>query len=219
MKAMTTPVFAKYVRNFGFGEVAGIELDKEMAGNISNLSTRSEVNFATATFGQGITVTPLQMAVAVSSLVNGGKLMKPYIVSQTIDSNNKTQTFTPKVIRQVISAKTSSLISAMMVSVVEAGHANSAKIAGYRVGGKTGTAQVPKKGGGYQDDSVVNGSFVGFAPYSDPKFVIFVDIIEPQYGKVGESTAAPVFSAVGKFILQYYNVPYDNPSDPALKKS
>ncbi|MFA6422128.1 MAG: penicillin-binding protein 2 [Candidatus Buchananbacteria bacterium] len=218
MRATTPKVFAQYVRNFGFGDYTGIELDKEMPGNVSNLNLKGEVNIATITFGQGITVTPLQMVTAVGALINGGKLMKPYVVSQIIKSDKKIENIEPKVVRQVISPKTSSLISAMMVSVAEGGHANSARIPGYRVGGKTGTAQVPQKGGGYQPDSVINGSFVGFAPYADPKFVIFVDILEPQYGKVGETVAAPVFSAVGKFILQYYNVPYDNPSDPALKK-
>ncbi len=143
--------------------------------------------------------------------------MQPYIVSQIIKDGKAVKTILPKIVRQVITPKTSSLISAMMVSVIE-NKTNNAKIPGYRIGGKTGTAQIPKKGGGYQDNSIINGSFIGFGPYSDPKFVIFVSIMEPEYGKTGEAVAAPVFSAVGKFILQYYNVPYDNPSDPLLKK-
>lgn len=218
MKAMGTQAFAKYVRAFGFGEYTGIELSKEAPGNVANLNTKSEINFATATFGQGITATPLQMVTAVSAIVNGGKLMKPYIVSQVVSSDKKVQNFSPKVVREVISPRSSSLVSAMLVSVVETGHANGAKIPGYRIGGKTGTAQVPKKGGGYQDDSVVNTSFVGFAPYKDPKFVMYVNIMEPQTLRTGEGSASPVFGAVGKFILQYYNVPYDNPGDPRLPR-
>jgi cell division protein FtsI/penicillin-binding protein 2 len=218
MKQASQKTFVSYVKNFGFGVKTGIELDKEMPGDISNLDKRGEINAATATFGQGITATPLQMTVAISAIANGGKLMKPYIISQIIKDKTDIQTTQPKVVKQVISLKTATVLSGMMVSVTENGHAKTAQIPGYHVAGKTGTAQVPKKGGGYMDDSVVNASFVGFAPFTNPKFVMFVVIKEPQYGKNGEAAAGPVFSNVGKFILQYYNVPYDRPDDPALKK-
>lgn len=218
MKQATQKTFVSYVKNFGFGVKTGIELDKEMPGDISNLDKRGEINAATATFGQGITATPLQMTVAISAIANGGKLMKPYIVSQIIRNKTDIEVTQPKVVKQVISSKTATVLSGMMVSVTENGHAKTAQIPGYHVAGKTGTAQVPKKGGGYMDDSVVNASFVGFAPFTNPKFVMFVVIKEPQYGKNGEASAGPVFSNVGKFILQYYNVPYDRLDDPALKK-
>lgn len=218
MKQATQKVFVSYVKNFGFGVKTGIELDKEMPGDISNLNLRGEINAATATFGQGITVTPLQMITAVGVIANGGKLMHPYIVSQILSGKEVVSSTQPKVLKQVVSSKTAMMLSGMMVSVTENGHAKTAQIPGYHVAGKTGTAQVPKNGGGYMPDSVVNASFIGYAPFTNPKFVMFVVIKEPQYGKTGEYSAAPVFANVGKFILQYYNVPYDRPDDPALKK-
>ncbi|MFA6918546.1 MAG: penicillin-binding protein 2 [Patescibacteria group bacterium] len=218
MQQATQKVFVNYVKNFGFGVKTGIELDKEMPGDISNLNLRGEINAATATFGQGITVTPLQMITAVGAIANGGKLMHPYIVSQILSGKEVVSSTQPKVLKQVVSSKTAMMLSGMMVSVTENGHAKTAQIPGYHVAGKTGTAQVPKNGGGYMPDSVVNASFIGYAPFTNPKFVMFVVIKEPQYGKTGEYSAAPVFANVGKFILQYYNVPYDRADDPALKK-
>lgn len=209
MRQTTPKVFAQYVRNFGFGQVTGIEMDKELPGDISNLNKNKEIFAATATFGQGITVTPLQIATAMSAIANGGKLMKPYIVSQIIHGN-EIKSFYPQEIRQVITPKTAAVLSGMMVSVVENGHAQKAKIPGYRVAGKTGTAQVPGPSGAYKKDEVI-GSFVGFVPFSDPKFLIMVRVDEPMYGKLGETVAAPVFTGIAKFALQYYNVPYDKP--------
>lgn len=207
MRQIGTKTFSEYVRRFGFGQNMGIELSKEMPGNVSNLDKRGEINAATATFGQGITVTPLQMITAFSSLVNGGKLMRPYVVSQII-RDEEVQTIKPQEIRQVISPKTSVIMKGMLVSVVENGHAKKAQIPGWRVGGKTGTAQVPDKNGGYKQNDII-GSFVGFAPFSEPKIAIIVRIDEPIEGKLGETVAAPVFTEVAKFALQYYNVAHD----------
>jgi len=211
MRQMTAKVFTEYVKKFGFGQPTGIELNKEMPGDIANLNKKGEINTATATFGQGITATPLQLITAFSSLINGGKLMKPYVVSQIVRSNDVIKSNQPEVVRQVITPKTSALIKGMLVSVVENGHAKKAQIPGYRVGGKTGTAQVPAKGGGYQSDNVIIGSFMGFAPYNNPKIVIMVEVDEPIEGRLGETVACPVFTDVAKFALQYYNVPKDKP--------
>jgi len=208
MRQIGTKTFAEYVRKYGFGQITNLELNKESAGNVANLDKKGEIYAATATFGQGISVTPIQMITAFSSLINGGKLMKPYIVSQIIRGED-VQTFEPQVVRQVITPKTSVIMKGMLVSVVENGHAKKAQIAGYRVGGKTGTAQVvDKKTGGYKKDEII-GSFVGFAPFNDPKIAVFVRVDEPIEGKLGETVAAPVFTEVAKFALQYYNVPHD----------
>lgn len=209
MRQMTTKVFTEYVKKFGFGDITGIDMNKEMAGNIANLNRKGEINTATATFGQGITATPIQLITAFAAIVNGGKLMKPYIVSQVIRNNEITETYVPTVVRQVISPKTSVIMKGMLVSVVENGHATKAQIPGYRVGGKTGTAQVPAKGGGYRSDDVIIGSFLGFAPFNNPKIVILVRVDEPMEGRLGETVAAPVFTDVAKFALQYYNIPKD----------
>lgn len=209
MRQMGSDNFIDYVKKFGFGEMTGIELQKEMPGNISNLKIKGEIHKATATFGQGITATPLQMITAFSAVINGGKLMKPYIVSQVIDDDKAVKTSKPQVIRQVISAKTSLTLKAMLVSVVENGHAKGAQVPGYRIGGKTGTAQVPDKRGGYKSDDSIIGSFMGFAPYNNPKLAIFVRVDEPQSNRTGEGVAAPVFVEVANFALQYYNIPHD----------
>jgi len=212
MRQIGPSVFTKYVKAFGFGEPTGIELAGEINGDIANLSKKGEIFAATASFGQGISVTPLQMAAAFASIANGGKLMKPYLVSQII-TGDKITNIEPQEVRQVISPKTAALLSGMLVSVVENGHAKKAQIAGYRVAGKTGTAQIPKPGGGYMSDDHIIGSFVGFAPFNNPQFAMLIRVDEPQEGRLGETVAGPVFANVGKFILQYYNVPYDKPFD------
>lgn len=209
MRAMTPKVFTEYVKKFGFGENTGIDLNKEIPGNIQNLSRKGEINQATATFGQGITATTLQMTAAFAALVNGGKLMQPYIVSKVIREDSVIRYNKPEVVKQVISAKTSTIIKGMLVSVVQNGHGTAARIDGYRVGGKTGTAQIPAKGGGYMSDDEIIASFAGFAPFDNPRFVIVVRVDQPIEGKLGETVAAPVFNEVAKFALTYYNVPKD----------
>ena len=207
MRQIGTKVFADYVRKFGFGQLTGIEMIKETPGNISNLDLKGEINSATVTFGQGITVTPIQMITAFSALINGGKLMKPYIVSQII-RDKEVEIIKPQVVRQVISSKTSTIMKGMLVSVVENGHVKSAQLPGWRVGGKTGTAQVPDGRGGYKKEEII-GSFEGFAPFADPKIAILVRVDEPLEGKLGETVAVPVFKEVANFALQYYNIVHD----------
>ncbi len=208
MRQTGRKVFAKYVKDFGFGELSGIELDKEVKGDISNLDKRGEIYPATASFGQGITVTPIQLAAAYSAIANGGKLMRPYIVSQIVSPSGEAKNFLPQETRRVISSKTALMLSGMMVSVVENGHGAKAAVSGYRVAGKTGTAQVAKKNGvGYSDEVTV--TFAGFAPFSNPRFTMVVMIDRPQWGKEAAVISAPIFADIAKFILQYYNVAYD----------
>lgn len=208
MRQMGTPLFVEYVKKFGFGENTGIGIQKESPGDIKNLDKKGEINKATATFGQGITVTSLQMITAFCAVINGGKLMKPYVVDQVLEGSKVVKTTKPEVVSQVITPKTSLTMKAMLVSVVN-NHVQRAQIDGYRVGGKTGTAQVPRKGGGYMPDDVVIGSFTGFAPYNNPKIAIMVRVDQPQSNRTGEGVAVPVFTEVAKFALQYYNIPHD----------
>jgi len=139
--------FYKYLKNFDLDGTTGIELNGEARGNLENLKVKNDVNYATASFGQGISVTPLSILMAISSLANDGKLMRPNIVSEVIHPDGQTEKTEPKYVRKTVSAKTANIISAMMVSVVENGHAKAAKIKGYKIAGKTGTAQIPKKEG------------------------------------------------------------------------
>jgi len=209
MRQVTPKVFAQYIKDFGFGKKTDIKLDQESSGDIANLDKKGEIYAATASFGQGITVTPIQMVTAVSALANGGKLMKPYIVSQIIKNDGQIETLKPQEIKQVISSKTAATISGMLVSVIENGHSKGAKIEGYRIAGKTGTAQIASSNGrGYSNS--VSTSFVSYGPFSNPVYAMIVRIDKPQWGKTGEAVAVPVATDIAKFILQYYNVPYDN---------
>ncbi|OQX71260.1 hypothetical protein B6D52_02125 [Candidatus Parcubacteria bacterium 4484_255] len=169
--------FRNYLKKFGFGGLTNIELSGEVSGNIDNLEREQLIYLATASFGQGIAVTPLQMVTAVGAIANSGQLMKPYIVDEIIDGK-KIIKRKPKIIRRVISPSAAAMLSSMMVSVVENGYGNKAKVSGYLVAGKTGTAQVPQSGGGYSDEVI--HSFVGFAPATNPEFAALVKIDNPK---------------------------------------
>jgi len=208
MRQITPEVFAKYIRNFGFGEKTGISLGQEVAGDTKNVESGREIYAATASFGQGLTVTPIQMVTAVSVIANGGNLMKPYVVAQKMRDDQLIETTEAQVVRRVLSPKAAAMAGGMMVSVVENGHGKYARVDGYRVAGKTGTAQVASGRGGY-DENNVRVSFVGFAPFTDPRFTMLVMLDRPQYGKEAASTVTHVFADIAKFALQYYNVARD----------
>jgi len=198
--------FYKYLKDFRFDELTGIEMEGETKGNISNLESGSDINYATASFGQGISVTPLVILTAISSFANDGKLVKPYIVSEIIDSDGRSEKSEPLVIRQVVSPRTANLISAMLVSVVENGHAKSAKVKGYKFAGKTGTAQVPKKKGrGYEIGRTIH-TFVGFGPMPNPRFSILVKLNNPR-ALYAANTTAHVFRSIAEELVNYYNIP------------
>ncbi len=199
--------FREYAESFGFGNLTGVELDGEAMGDISSLKKRGEIWTATASFGQGISVTPLQMLNAFNAIANGGKLMKPYLVEKEVNAFGAVFNIQPKAIRQVISSRTSTLLRGMLAAVVENGHGKKAAVPGYFVGGKTGTAQVSKKeGGGYEENRVI-GSFIGFAPADNPVFSMLVKIDNPKAVQWAESSAAPIFGEIAKYLLNYYKVP------------
>ncbi len=199
--------FREYVEGFGFGNLTGVELDGEALGDVSSLKKRGEIWPATASFGQGVSVTSLQMLNAVNVIANGGKLMQPYIVEKEVDASGAVHDIQPKAIRQAISSRTSTLLRGMLTSVVENGHGKKAGVQGYFVGGKTGTAQVSKKeGGGYEEGKTI-GSFIGFAPADNPVFSLLVKIDNPKTVQWAESSAAPVFGEIAKYLLNYYKVP------------
>ncbi len=197
--------FKEYIERFGFGKKTEIEV-AEAKGDLENLNGNIDVNYATASFGQGISVTPLQMIQAYGALANGGKMMRPFVVQSRISTGGKVEETQPKEVGNPISVKTASTVAAMMVNVVELGHGKRAQVPGYYVAGKTGTAQVPRKDGkGYEENNNI-GSFAGFAPVEDPRFVMIVRINHPRTVSFAESTAAPAFGTLAQFLLQYYNV-------------
>lgn len=199
--------FKSYVQAFGFGQQTGIDLCNDATGNLQSLEKPGEVYMATASFGQGITTSLLQLVKAYGAIANEGKLMQPYIVDKYLDKEGNTvEQNKPKEIRQVISANSARLLSGMLVSVLKNGHGVQAAVRGFDVAGKTGTAQIPDfEHGGYTEKTA--HTFMGFAPYNNPRFVMGVKITAPKDERYAETTAAPLFGKIAKYILEYYSVP------------
>ncbi len=194
--------FAQYVRDFGFGERTGIALDTEVAGIISSLDKPGDIFAATGSFGQGLTTTPIQLAAAYGAMANGGVLMQPQIVEEVRYRDGTVHKVEPKKVREVISSHAAHLVTGMLTSVIEETYKVTAAVPGFYMGGKTGTAQIPGKGG-YTEET--NHSFVGYGPTEDPRFVIMVKFEKPQR-KWAESTAAPYFGKMAKFLVQYLGI-------------
>lgn len=199
-------LFYKYIEAFGFGKTTGIELSGEAVGILQSESARGPVELATTAIGQGISVTPIQLVTAVSAVANGGKLMKPQIVSKVTDSNDKAVIYEqqPEVVRQVISEDTAARLRKLLVNVVTDGGGANAAIEGYAIGGKTGTAQKPE-GGVYASGKYVS-SFIGMVPIDDPELVCLVVVDEPSGVYYGSQVAAPIFKAVMSDTLRYLGV-------------
>jgi len=211
MESIGYNVFDDYVKKFGFGEKTGIELEGESAGNIKSINgfNVKEIAAATAAFGQGITVTPLQMVMAYAAIANGGQLMKPYIVKEVIAPDGTRSTTTPSIVRQVISERTAAILSGMLVDVVELGHSKGIRIPGYYIAGKTGTAQVASEnGGGYGNK--LEHTFIGFAPANNASFVILTKLDNPA-AMYAESTAVPLAHDIIKFLLNHWQIKQDRP--------
>ena len=197
--------FYDVIRRFGFAEATGIDLEHEERGimrmpgqpawHMSDLGTNS--------YGQGISVTPLQVVMAYGALANGGVLMKPYSVS-ALWHQDRVETKKPMRVRQVISPEAAEQITQLMVDSVELGM-KPAVVPGYSLAGKSGTAGIPDLEG-YNSQDVV-ASFVGFGPVPDPRFVILVKFDKPREGTWGVEVAAPEFSRMAKFLLDYYGIP------------
>jgi len=192
-----------YVVAFGFGQQTGVDMPGEIKGNISNLYSGRDINFMTASFGQGIAVTPLQLVNAYSAIANGGKLMQPYILKEMIKPDGSSIKTEPKVLGQPIAEKTSLQIKSMLTKVVDNGF-DKARIPGYDVAGKTGTAQISENGE-YGEDFI--HSFVGFAPSYNPRFVILIKMDKPKDEKFASNTLTPTFAEMVKFLINYYQIP------------
>ncbi len=200
-------IFYKYIRDFGFGERTGIEQAGEATGKVRDAKA-SDVDYANMTFGQGLSTTTIQMVQAVGAIANGGTIYQPYLVDKTINADQDVVDNKPKVVKdRVISKQSAAIVASMMQKVVEHGSGYATRIKGYNIAGKTGTAQVPRADGqGYDEDKNI-GSFVGFAPTEDPKFVMMVRIDYPHVSGFAEKTAVPAFAIVAKELLKYYQIP------------
>jgi len=208
---MGQDTFYRYLRAFGLGVKTGVDLPGESGGILINSRYVKNVDLARIGFGQSVAVTPLQLLTAASSVVNGGKLMKPYLVEEVVDAKGRTVERTQaQVIANPISAETSAVMRSMLQSVVEEGGGKNAAIPGYAIGGKTGTAQVYKDGKIVRDVHI--GSFLGFAPADDPQFALLVIVDEAQVPvDYGSATAAPYARMILQDTLSYLQIP---PHDP-----
>ncbi|PIZ87868.1 MAG: hypothetical protein COX92_00040, partial [Candidatus Nealsonbacteria bacterium CG_4_10_14_0_2_um_filter_40_15] len=199
--------FLKYIENFGIFTPTGIDTEEIYSQN-QEFKKGYEINFATASFGQGIEMTPIQLIRAYCALVNGGKIIRPYLVEKIRDNGEITETRPKTEDNSVISSKTTSQLTGMLISVVENGYAKTAKIPGYYIAGKTGTAQVPE-GGVYSSEKTIQ-TFMGFAPAFNPQFLILVKLDNPKT-KTAEYSAVPIFHDLAKYIIDYYQIPPDEP--------
>ncbi|RJQ13630.1 penicillin-binding protein 2 [Candidatus Parcubacteria bacterium] len=200
--------FFDYLKKFGLEEKTGIDIVGEVSGSINNLKKYNDVDYATASFGQGVSATPMQILAAVSAIANQGKIMKPYLVNKIIRQNGDIKITEPEIIGQPISAPTASKLTAMLVSVAENGLDKKAKIPGYQVAVKTGTAQVAKTDSpGYSDETI--HTIIGYAPAFNPRFSILIRLDKPIGLRFASDTLGPAFNELTKFLLNYYEVAPD----------
>ncbi len=194
----------KYLKKYGFGQTTGIDLQGEVPSYLKPQSDLYPIDYATMTFGQGIAVTPIQIIRAFASVINGGRLMRPYVVEK-IKYGQEIKTIKPEVQGYTVSPLTSEIMRKMLIDTVDHGEVKWSRPAGYKIGGKTGTAQVPIKG--VYDPSKTIASFIGFAPADNPKFIVMVMYRDPKASIWGSETAAPVFFDIARQLFIYYNIP------------
>jgi len=192
-----------YLKKFGFGKPTGIDLQEENSSRLRPKEEWKPIDLATVSFGQGIAVTPLQMVRAVAAIANGGKLVKPFIVKKVIGESRTEEIALERGV-SVIKPTTAQVMTEMMVNAVDNGEAKWAKPKGFRIAGKTGTAQIPVAG--HYDEEKTIASFVGFAPADEPKFVMLVTLREPTTSPWGSETAAPLWFDIAKELFTYYGI-------------
>lgn len=199
--------FQEYIKNYGFDKATGVDLPAEIGGNINNLNDKKrDVGYATVSFGQGIAVTPLQIAMTLASIANDGTIMKPYLVDKIIAKDGSEIVTKPEIVKQIITPLSARRLATMMGSVVKNGHAKKAQVPGYEIAGKTGTAQVPNEESKGYSDKIIH-SFVSFAPVNDPKFLVYMKVDNPKGVQYAEGSVVPAVADINKFLLNYFEVP------------
>ena len=197
----------EYLKSFGFDEKTNIDLQGEINPVLRAKADWREIDLATVSFGQGIAVTPIQMLMAVSAIANKGELYQPRVVEKIFEER-KEILIKPIKKRRVISAETAQVISEMMVQSVEKGEAKWTRTKGYKIAGKTGTAQIPIKG--HYDPEKTIASFVGFAPADNAQFAMMVALKEPKTSPWGSETAAPLWFEIADDIFRLWRIPIDS---------
>lgn len=203
--------FTDYVQKFNFGRKTGIDLAGEVTGSLYNIlnpcSNLKMIEYANASFGQGVSMTPIQVVQAFSAIANQGKMMKPRVVKKIIHPDQSEEDIIPEKVDKPISVEVASRLTAMLVSVVKNGYGKKAGIDGYLIAGKTGTAQVPDvEGGGYFSDKTIH-SFVGFAPAFNPEFVMLLKLDDPRGIRFSSDSLAPIFHNIAQYLFTYFGIP------------
>jgi cell division protein FtsI/penicillin-binding protein 2 len=198
--------FYKYMQEFGIGRYTGIDLAGEQVYPLSlpGDSNWYPVNLATNSFGQGLATTPIQMITSIAAMANDGKMMAPHLVKAYIQDGVQYEV-NPRVIRQVVKPETARMVTEMLAISLE-NEASNALVEGYRVAGKTGTAQIPGPGG-YTNQT--NASFVGWGPVDDPRFIVYVWLEKPTSSEWGSVVAAPVFAQAVEELVVMMKIPPD----------
>ena len=192
---------------FGLGAPTGIDLAGEIGGMVRPLAEWYPVDVGTAAFGQGLTVTPLQLASAYAAIANGGTLYRPHVVQSWRDADGEHRT-APAAVRRAVTSETAATLRDMLVSAVDRGLAQGAKLPGFSVAGKTGTAQIPSADGRYVDDEYIS-SFAGFAPAHDPYLVVVIVLERPRSKLLGTTTAMAAFAQIAQDTLRYARIQPD----------
>ncbi len=204
---MGAGTFYEYVQDFGFGNATGVSLAQESSGLIKlpGYNDWYDVDLGTNSFGQGLSVTPIQMLMAVSAVANDGNMVVPRVVHAVVDDGRQ-RNMMPQVAHAPISAETAHTLTDMLTVSLEK-EASAALVDGYRLAGKTGTAQIPIPGG--YEEVLTNASFVGWGPSDDPKFIIYVWLQKPTSSPWGSVVAAPIFRQVAERVVVSMNLPPD----------
>ncbi len=199
--------FKNYLKAFKIGEELHIDMQEDTTTPFPQKF--GPVELATMSFGQGISITSMQLVRAISAIANNGLMMQPYIVSGVIDSTtNEEVAMQQTALSQVVSKETAKTVTEMMITAAQGGEAQWTASKKYTVAGKTGTAQIPSPDGGYKEDATI-ASFIGFAPAYDPAFVLFVKLVEPTSSTWAAETAAPLWYAVANDLFVHLGIPPD----------
>ncbi|MCL5010525.1 MAG: penicillin-binding protein 2 [Patescibacteria group bacterium] len=194
----------RQLSRFGIGDTTGIDLQGEISVPLKPKNLWYPVDLATTGFGQGISVTPIELLDAVAALANGGKRMEPHVVSEITTASGNIVKIQPKVLDRPVSKETAKVMTEILVNTADKGESKWTRIKGYRIAGKTGTASIPIAG--HYDPTKTIASFIGYAPADNPKFAMLVILDKPSAAIYGSETAAPIFYDIARDLFIYYHI-------------